>query len=117
MRMSLRNASYIKGISDSALTKEIDFENLHMLSDDEVTKELTQLKGVGEWTCEMIMIHSLQRSDVLSYKDLAIRRGIMKLHNLEELSKEKFETYRKKYSPFNTVASFYLWEISKNQHK
>ena len=111
--MSLKKATYIKGIADSALTKEIDFEKLHLLSDDEVTQQLTQLKGVGEWTCEMILIHSLQRSDVLSYKDLAIRRGIMKLHGLEELSKEKFETYRKNYSPYNTVASLYLWELSK----
>ena len=111
--MSLKKATYIKGIADSALTKEIDFEKLHLLSDDEVTQKLTQLKGVGEWTCEMILIHSLQRSDVLSYKDLAIRRGIMKLYDLEELSKEKFETYRKNYSPYNTVASLYLWELSK----
>ena len=111
--MSLRKADYIKGIAKSALTKEIDFENLHKLSDHQVIKELTQLKGVGEWTCEMILIHSLQRRDVLSYKDLAIRRGLMKLHQLQELSKETFEMYRKNYSPYNTVASLYLWEISK----
>ena len=45
--MSLKKATYIKGIADSALTKEIDFEKLHLLSDDEVTQQLTQLKGVG----------------------------------------------------------------------
>lgn len=70
------------------------------------------IKGIGEWTAEMILIHSLERPDLLSYKDLGIRRGIMRLHGLEELSKKEFETYRKRYSPYGTVASIYLWEIS-----
>ena len=110
--MSLRKASYIKGIAHAAIKGEIDFENLHKLPDDEVIMQLTLLKGIGEWTAEMILIHSLERPDILSYKDLGIRRGIMRLHGLEELSKKEFETYRKRYSPYGTVASIYLWEIS-----
>lgn len=74
--------------------------------------KLSKLKGVGEWTAEMPLIHSLERPDILSYKDLGIRRGLIKLYSLEELSKEEFETYRKRYSPYNTVASLYLWKIS-----
>lgn len=110
--MTLRKASYIKGIAEAAITKEIDFENLHKLSDREVIEELTKLKGIGEWTAEMILIHSLQRQDILSYKDLGIRRGIMRLYGLKDLSKKEFEVYRELYSPYGTVASLYLWEIS-----
>lgn len=110
--MSLRKANYIKGIARAAISKEIDFENLYKLSDDQVIKELTTLKGIGEWTAEMLLIHSLERPDVLSYKDLGIRRGIMRLYGLEELSKKEFDSYRKRYSPYGTVASIYLWEIS-----
>ena len=110
--MSLRKAGYIKGIAEAAITKEIDFENLHKLSDEQVTKELTKLKGIGEWTAEMILIHSLHRPDMLSYKDLGIRRGIMRLHELDELSEKEFEIYKDLYSPYGTVASLYLWEIS-----
>lgn len=110
--MSLRKAGYIKGIANSAIRKEIDFENLYKLSDQEIIKELTTLKGIGEWTVEMLLIHSLERADVLSYKDLGIRRGIMRLYGLEELSKKDFESYRNRYSPYGTVASIYLWEIS-----
>ncbi|MDI9476645.1 MAG: DNA-3-methyladenine glycosylase 2 family protein, partial [Bacillota bacterium] len=65
-------------------------------------------------TAEMLLIHSLERPDILSYKDLGIRKGIIKLYELEELSIEEFETYRRRYSPYSTVASLYLWEISKN---
>ncbi len=111
--MSLRKAGYIKGIAVAALRKEIDFENLYKLSDEEVIQRLITLKGVGEWTGEMLLIHSLQRPDILSYKDLGIRRGIMRLYGLEELSKKEFDRYRERYSPYGTVASIYLWEISR----
>ncbi|HLR35193.1 MAG TPA: hypothetical protein VK071_07700 [Tissierellales bacterium] len=110
--MSLRKASYIRGIAEVAINKTVDFENLHSMTDDEVIKELTSLKGVGEWTAEMLLIHSLQRPNILSYKDLGIRKGIMKLYKLTELSKKEFEIYRIKYSPYCSVASLYLWEIS-----
>ncbi len=72
---------------------------------------LTSLKGVGVWTAEMLLIFSLERADVLSWGDFAIKRSIMKLYNLDSLSKEQFETYRKLFSPYNTVASLYLWEV------
>lgn len=113
--MSLRKAGYIKGIAKAAILKTVDFENLHKLTDEEVTKELTSLKGVGEWTAEMLLIHSLQRPNILSYKDLGIRRGIMRLYDLKELTKEEFEKYRKRYTPYCTVASLYIWEISSRE--
>ncbi|HLS54352.1 MAG TPA: DNA-3-methyladenine glycosylase, partial [Tissierellaceae bacterium] len=110
--MSMRKADYIKGIADAALSGTIDFDSLHKLSDIDVTKKLTSLRGVGQWTAEMLLIHSLERPDIVSYKDLGIRRGIMKLYELEELPKKQFQVYKKRYSPYGTVASIYLWEIS-----
>ncbi|MDR7869746.1 MAG: hypothetical protein RIN55_02720 [Tissierellaceae bacterium] len=112
--MSMRKADYIKSTAESVVTKEIDLYNLDKLTDEEVVKELVKLKGIGEWTAEMMLIHSLQRPNILSYKDLAIRRGIMRLYSLEDLSKKEFEIYRNRYSPYNTVASIYLWELSEN---
>ena len=110
--MSVRKATYIKGIADAAITKQVDFHNLHTLSDEEIMKKLTSLYGVGTWTAEMLMIFSLGRMDILSYNDLAIRRGMMNLYNLKELTKVDFEKYRKRYSPYGSVASLYLWELS-----
>ncbi len=110
--MSLRKAGYIKGIGDAALSGKVDFASLYTLSDDEIVKTLTSLKGVGVWTVEMLMIFSLSRPDIVTYKDLAICRGMMNLYGLKELSKEKFKLYRKRYSPYGSVASLYLWELS-----
>lgn len=110
--MSMRKAGYIKGAADAAISKDVDFDNLHKLSDEEVIKELISLKGVGEWTAEMLLIHSLERPNVFSFKDLGIRRGIMRLYELDDITKKEFEIYRERYSPYCTVASLYLWEIS-----
>lgn len=109
--MSERKASYIKGIADAALSGTVDFKNLHTLTDEEIIAKLSSLHGVGVWTAEMLLIFSLNRPDVLSYKDLAICRGMMNLYGLKELRKEKFLNYRKRYSPYGSVASLYLWAM------
>lgn len=110
--MTMRKAGYIKGIADAALNGKVNFDTLNTLSDEEIIKQLSALDGVGVWTVEMLLIHSLCRPDILSYGDLAIRRGIMNLYGLKELPKKKFEVYRKRYSPYGTVASIYLWALS-----
>jgi 3-methyladenine DNA glycosylase/8-oxoguanine DNA glycosylase len=110
--MSLRKADYIKGVTQAVLSGEVDLALFAKMSDDEIIKKLSSLNGVGVWTAEMILIFSLMRSDVLSWGDLAIRRGMMNLYGLKKLDKEQFEKYRKRYSPYGTVASLYLWELS-----
>ena len=88
--MTLRKAGYIKGIADAAISGEVNFHTLHTLSDNEVIERLTSLNGVGVWTAEMVLIFSLCRPDVVSYEDLAIRRGMMKLYGLRSLGKKNF---------------------------
>lgn len=110
--MTVRKAGYIKGIAHAAISGDINFDTLHTLTDQEIIKKLSSLKGVGIWTAEMLLIFSLCRPDVVSYGDLAIRRGMMNLYGLKELPKEKFDRYRKRYSPHGSVASLYLWALS-----
>ena len=111
--MTVRKAGYIKGVARAAYTNEIDFTNLHKLTDEEIMKELIVLKGIGEWTVEMLLIHSLQRPDIFSYKDLGIQRGLKRLYGLKELTKKEFNLYRERFSPYGTVASIYIWELAK----
>ncbi len=77
-----------------------------------MARRLSALNGVGVWTAEMLMIFSMGRPNIVSWSDLAIRRGMMLLYHHRKLDKAKFERYRKRYSPYGTVASLYLWEIS-----
>ena len=60
----------------------------------------------------MALIFALKRSDVFSYGDLGIRKGLMKLIGSESIDRKIFEVYRKKFSPYGTVASFYLWALA-----
>ena len=78
--ISMRKAHYIKGITESVLDGSLDLARLHSLSDEEVCKKLCQIKGIGIWTAEMLMIFSMQRMDILSWGDLAIQRGLRILY-------------------------------------
>ena len=111
--ISMKKVQYMRNLSRAVLSGELEMETLKDFSDDEVKSKLTSIKGIGNWTAEMFLIFSLKRMDVVSYKDLAIRRGMMSLYGLERLEKKTFERYRENYSPYGTVASLYLWSLSK----
>lgn len=110
--LSFRKVSYMKNLAEHVHSHKLDLESFKHKEDKEVIAELTELKGIGVWTAEMLMIHSLERPDVFSYGDLAIIRGLRLLHSHRSISKDKFEFYRRRYSPYCTVASFYLWAIA-----
>jgi 3-methyladenine DNA glycosylase/8-oxoguanine DNA glycosylase len=110
--MSLRKAAYIHGVASSAVSGDIDFNSLHKMDDKDVIMTLSSLRGVGVWTAEMMLIFSLQRPDVMSYLDLGIRRGIMRAYGLKELSRSDFEVYRKRFSPYGSIASLYFWRLA-----
>jgi len=110
--MSMRKANYIKSISEQIYSGAFNLAELSTLPDDEIAKRLKSLPGIGIWTAEMLMIFSMQRQNIVSWDDLAIRRGIMRLYGLSELDRATFESYKKIYAPYGSVASLYLWALS-----
>jgi DNA-3-methyladenine glycosylase II len=110
--MTFRKAEYIKDFSDKIKRGELNIDDIKNKPDNEVIGELSRLKGIGRWTAEMIMIFCLQRPDILSYDDLAIHRGLRMLYHHRNINKKTFEKYRRRYSPYGTVASLYLWAIA-----
>ena len=110
--MSFRKAEYIKDFSEKVKANEFDIDALNHLSDAEVIKELSALKGIGVWTAEMIMIFCMQRPDIVSFGDLAILRGMRMLYRHRDIDPVKFRKYSKRYSPYGTIASLYLWSIA-----
>ena len=110
--ISFRKASYIKEIAESALNGSLNLTELQKQPDDEVSKRLSRLKGIGVWTAEMLMIFSMQRPDVMSIDDLAIIRGLRMLYRHRKITPALFAKYKKRYSPYATVASLYLWAIA-----
>ncbi len=110
--LSARKAEYIKGIANAAVRGDIDFSRFGDMTDEEIIEQLCALRGIGVWTAEMLLLFSLCRPDVVSWGDQAIRRGMMNLYGLKTLTRPQFDRYRKRYSPYGSVASLYLWALA-----
>jgi DNA-3-methyladenine glycosylase II len=110
--ITFKKTSYIRSAAEMAADGRLDIDALHAESDAEVCKELVKLAGVGKWTAEMLMLFSMQRPDILSHGDLAILRGMRMLYHHREIPPQLFEKYRRRYSPYGSVASLYLWAIA-----
>ena len=108
----MKKSVYIRNIAVDIINGSLNLDELYELPDDEVCRRLSSLNGIGTWTAEMLMTFSMQRPDILSWDDLAIRRGIMMLYGHKKLDKNLFGRYKKRYSPYGSVASLYLWGIS-----
>ena len=110
--MSLRKAEYIKDFASKIVSGEFALQAVEQLSDEEAIAALSSLKGIGRWTAEMILLFCLQRPDILSYDDLAIQRGLRMLYHHRKITRELFNKYQKRYSPYGSTAALYLWAIS-----
>lgn len=110
--ITFKKADYIKSTAQKIITKEFDINSLHSLSDEEVCTKLSELDGIGRWTAEMLMLHSMQRPNILSYGDLAIIRGLRMVYRHRIIDKAKFNKYWKRYTPYASVASIYLWAVA-----
>ena len=110
--ITFKKAGYIKSIAQKIVTNEFDINSLHSMSDEEVCAKLSELNGIGVWTAEMLMIFSMQRPNVLSYGDLAILRGLRMVYHHRKIDKTKFSKYWKRYTPYASIASLYLWVVA-----
>ena len=109
---SMRKAMYIKELAETVLSGAINLEELHGLPDDEVCARLSAIKGIGVWTAEMLMTFSMQRPDIMSWGDIAIHRGLRMLYRHRRITKQLFAKYKRRYSPYASVACLYLWAIA-----
>lgn len=112
--LSQNKVRYIQSAVAAAIDGTINFAALDKLSDEEFIAQLTALPGVGRWTAEMLLIFSLSRSDVISYNDFGIRKGMELLYEIDKLSKKDFLHLSSVYHPYATIASFYLWYVGNN---
>ena len=110
--MTFRKAAYIMDFAEQVHSGAFDLDAVSKLSDEEAIRALSSLKGVGVWTAEMILLFCLQRPDIFSYDDLAIRRGLRMVYHHREISRRLFETYRRRFHPYCSVASLYLWAVA-----
>ena len=110
--MTFRKAEYITDFARKVHEGVFDLEKVAQMSDEAAIKELASLKGIGVWTAEMILLFCLQRPDIFSYDDLAIQRGLRMVYHHRKIDRKLFEKYRRRFSPYCSVASLYLWAVA-----
>ena len=106
-------ASYVHNVCRFFIENKVTDSALHKMSNEEIIKFLTQIKGVGKWTVEMILMFTLGREDVFAFDDLGLKQSVVKLYNIKETDKKlllkKMEAISRKWSPYRTYACRYLW--------
>ena len=110
--ITFKKAAYIRNATQQVLDGTLDIQSLYMMNDNEVCTRLSELDGIGVWSAEMLMLFSMQRPDILSFGDLAIQRGLRMVYHHRKITRELFEKYRRRFSPYNSVASLYLWAVA-----
>ena len=111
--LSNAEVKYVHNVAAFCTEHKITDKKLHALSNDEIEALLTQIKGVGKWTTEMLMMFALGREDIFSADDLGIQQAMIKLYGLKAKDKKKLRTRMIKiaetWSPYRTYACLYLW--------
>jgi len=106
-------ASYVHNVCRFFIENKITDDALYQMSNEEIIDLLTQIKGVGKWTVEMILMFTLGREDVFAFDDLGLKQSLIKLYNIKETDKKllqkRMETISTKWSPYRTYACRYLW--------
>ena len=110
--MTFRKAEYITDFAEKIRSGAFNLESVKHMSDADAIRALSLLKGIGVWTAEMILLFCLQRPNVFSYDDLAIQRGLRMVYHHRKIDRKLFEKYHRRFSPYCSVASLYLWEAS-----
>lgn len=110
--MTFKKAEYITDFAEKVHTGAFDLAAVERMSDEDAIEALRALKGIGVWTAEMILLFCMQRPDIFSYDDLAIQRGLRMVYHHREIDRALFEKYRRRFSPYCSVASLYLWAVS-----
>ena len=104
--LSNTKSNYILNVVDANLS-EINWENM---SDEEVTEELCKIKGIGPWTADMFLIFRLGRSNILPLGDIGLVNAInLHYNDREKLSKEELVKFKDKWSPWSSIATWYMW--------
>jgi DNA-3-methyladenine glycosylase II len=102
---------YLKGLAQEVINGLPTLSALEAMDDEAIIQTLTQVKGIGRWTVQMLLIFRLHRWDVLPIDDLGIRTGIRRIYGFAELpDKKTVEKIGQRWKPYSTVASWYLWQ-------
>ena len=108
--MSNAKARYVRNLAEETIHGDLPILHLDSMSDEEIIKVLTKVKGIGPWTAQMFLMFTLGREDIFSQGDLGLKKGLLKIYKLKnQPTKNQIEKIIFKWSPYKTYASRILW--------
>lgn len=108
--ISTQKRTYIRDLTRCTLDGSISFRRIRKATDEEAIEELIQVKGIGRWTAQMYLIFSLGRLDVFAPDDLGLRNAVDRLYDVpEEAPRKHYDKLAEAWSPYRSIASWYLW--------
>ena len=107
--LSYKKADNILGIAKAASDGSLDFSNFPNMTDEEVLKELTRLRGIGTWSAKMYLIFTLDRKDILPYEDVAFLQTYTWLYKTNDLKPASIIKRCKKWKPYSSIAARYFY--------
>ncbi len=112
--LSNAKVSYVQNVASFCIDYDVNDARLPAMQNEEIIGLLTQIKGVGKWTVEMLLMFTLAREDIFAVDDLGIQTAMIKIYKLPEKDKkelkEKMLRISKKWSPYRTYACLHLWK-------
>ena len=106
---SRQKIGYVRGLAQAIVNKQIDLEQLYYQPDEVVRTTLKQLKGIGDWTVDIYLMHALQRLDLFPLGDLALINAMKMLMSLDKPTKEELLVIAEPWKPYRTIATMILW--------
>lgn len=117
--LSNAKVSYVQNVARFCIEHKITDKKLLAMNDDEILALLKQIKGVGQWTVEMLLMFTLGRQDIFAIDDLGLQNAVIKLYNLRTKDKKKLRErilkISAKWSPYRTYACLHLWKWKDNK--
>jgi DNA-3-methyladenine glycosylase II len=105
--ISRQKTIYLKDLAQRVINKELSFSSLPMKTEQQIRKELIQIKGVGNWSIDVYLMFCMQSQDIIPLGDIAIKNTLMELYNCQ--SEEEMLVISSNWKPFRTLASFIIW--------
>jgi DNA-3-methyladenine glycosylase II len=113
--LSRQKAGYLRDLAKRTNEGQLQFSRFSKMSDENIIEELVQVKGIGRWTAEMLLIFSLGRLDILPCEDLGVRKAIRNLYELKEMpNRNECEEIGQPWHPYASIASWYCWRSLEN---
>jgi DNA-3-methyladenine glycosylase II len=106
-----QKTGYVRGLAKAVLSKEIVLKEFEEWDNDKIRAKLKSLKGIGDWTVDIYLIHVLQRTDIFPLGDLALVNAVRMLVNDKNLAKNEISLIAEDWKPYRTIATMMLWHL------